>query len=128
MFFKKCSCNSGLYGMDHISDHAPDREFGSGDIYVDRGEARRFGNEPDLVKGLFQSSDQHFAIQGGDDHLAVGGFCRAVDDDDIPVGNAGADHGIAVYPHEEGVRSIYTEELFDFHDKMFEGKVTRSSR
>jgi hypothetical protein len=110
--------------MDHIGHYPPYRKLRARKIDVDGGQAGGLGDEPDLIKGLFEPPDQHFAIEGGDDHFAVGGFCRAVDDDDIAVGDAGADHGVAVYAHEEGVWSIYTEELFDFHNGCLKGRLT----
>src|SRR5580658_3166433 len=104
--------------MDDIRHHAPDRKLRTGNIDVDRRQPGGLGDESDFIKRLFEPPDQHFAVEVGDDHFAVGGFCRAVDDDDIAAGDAGADHGVAVYAHEKGVRSIYTEELFDFHGNI----------
>ena len=122
--------------MNHISDHAPNREFGAGQVDVDGGQAGGLGDQPDLIECPLEAADQHFTVQGGDDHLAIGGLYRAVDDDDIAMEDARADHGVAVHPHEEcgglipyqllvqidtSLFMACAEELFDFHVKMFEG-------
>jgi len=122
--------------MYHIRHHAPDREFGAGKVDVDGGQPGGLGDQPDLVECSLKTADQHFAVQRGDNYLPVGSLHRAVDDDDIAVEDTRADHGVAVHPHEESVRLIpyqlliqidtplfmaCAEELFDFHDKMFEG-------
>ena len=92
--------------MNHVCHYSPHRKLRARKIDVNGGQAGGFGHEPDLVEGTFQPANEHFAIQGGDDHFAVGGFNRAVDDDDIAVEDARADHGVAVHPHKKCRRFI----------------------
>src|SRR5438132_1589591 len=92
--------------MYHIGHYAPDGEFRAGQVHVDRGQPGCFGNQPDLVEGFFKAADQHFTVEGGDDDLSVGGFDGTVYDDHVAVENAGAGHGVAADPHEEGGRLV----------------------
>ena len=101
--------------MNDINNHTPDGKFGSGDVDVDGGQAAGIGHQPNLVECALEATDQHFAVQGGYDDLAAGGFCGAVDYDDVPVSNTCADHGVAVYTQKEGTR-LFAEELIDFHN------------
>ena len=63
----ECLINDGRYAavsqtMDHISHHTPDREFRTGKIDFDGRKPRCFRDEADLVKGLFETADQHLSV------------------------------------------------------------------
>lgn len=66
--------------MDHVRHHTPDREFGAGEVDIDGRQAAGLGDQTDLVECSLQAADQHFAVQAGNNHLAIGGFHRVVDD------------------------------------------------
>ena len=110
--------------MNDIRHDPPNGEFGAGDVDVDGGQAGSFGDEADLVEGSFEAADQHFAVKGGDDNLAVGSFHGSVDNDDVAVRDARVDHGVSIYAHEIGVWFIDAKELFDFHITIFESDRT----
>jgi len=122
--------------MNHIRHYPPDREFRAGQVDVDGGQFIGLRDQPDLIECPLQAADQHFSVQGRNDHFAVGSFHRAVDDNDIAVEDTCAGHGVAIHPHEEGRGLIAhqlfiqvdtllfiscAQELFNFHENIFEG-------
>lgn len=79
--------------VEHIGDDAPDMDMlavGDLDFRVFRVGWR----EEDRVPPANQALDQQFALQGGDDHLAMARLRRAIHHEKIAVMDARTCHGI----------------------------------
>ena len=105
--------------MDDIGDYPPDGEFGTGEIDVDGGELWRLRHQPDLVQRLFETPDEHLAVEVGDHDLPAGRFYGPVHDDYVPVEDTRAGHGVAAHAHKDGggfvANELFVEIDVDFH-------------
>src|SRR3954463_14405163 len=104
--------------MNDVGDDPPDGKLSAGEVNIDGGEAGCFGHQPDLIEIFFKAADQHFAVEGCDYDLSVGGFYGAVYDDHVAIEDAGAGHGVTADPHEEG-GGFVPDELFVEVDASF---------
>jgi len=82
--------------MYRVSYHAPDLEIGFGG-HFNRLKIRIVGNEPGTLIGIvhLELLERVFAVNEGDDEIAVFGFQTAIHDHNIAIQNPCIPHGIA---------------------------------
>lgn len=84
-------------------------------------KTRLFGNALRRIVGIFrvepwdagnqtQTLEREFSRDFGDDDASVDGLRGAIDDEEIVVENAGADHRVAAGSHEKGCGFVFDEE------------------
>ena len=87
--------------MDHVRDHSPKMRFvffvqGNG------GVVGVFGQEPGLAFCPVKAFDCKLAVDGNDDHFAIGCLDAPVHYEQVAVVNSGVDHGISPGPDKKG--------------------------
>lgn len=94
--------------MNHLSDNPPDQAFM---IFPDPygGIVGVFRNQPGGAFSKLESLDSQFTLDCGNDDFPVPWFKSAIDDQEIPVMDSGADHGMTLDPDEEACFRVFDQ-------------------